>query len=105
MKTYFTDHDMGWSMTRADILEHMREYDIAEIKVIEAIPVTDSKYFTCRAYSDIFVKPPEGEPCGRSCEEYEPRNGKWGICKHYVKVYEEGQAFMLHSDGRMVKII
>ena len=104
MRTYFSEHNVGWSMTKADILEHMREYDIEQIKVIEAIPMTDSDCFLCRAYRELRVKPPEGEPCGKSYEEYEPRNGKWGICKHYGKTYEEGQAFMLHSDGRLIKL-
>ena len=105
MKTYFSKYNDEWSKDIEDILKFMHLNDIEELRVWEGIAITDSQCFSCRAYLAICVKPPEGEPCGRSCEEYEPRNGRWGICKHYGKTYEEGQAYMLHGDGRMVKII
>lgn len=105
MKTYFSEHNEDWSKSIEDIIRFMRLNDIEQMRVWEGVPMTDSDCFSCRAYRAMCVKPPLGEPCGKSCEKYEPRNGKWGICKHYGRVYEEGEGYVLYGDGRLVKTV
>jgi hypothetical protein len=42
--------------------------------------------------------------CGKVCDEYEPRNGKSGCCKHMSFCYEPGREYLLTIDGRLTEI-
>ena len=105
MRRYFSEHNEEWTQPIEDLVRFMESNEIEQMRVWEAIPMTDSEFFSCRAYLKMFVKPPEGDACGWGCKEYEPRNGKWGICRYYGRVYEEGEGYVLRGDGRLVKII
>ncbi len=53
------------------------------------------------AVQEVYLKPPEGEPCGKECGDYEPRNGKSGCCRFRGYCYEAGPEFKLSIDGKL----
>ena len=78
MKYYFQEHD-GDCYTLDYHLDCMKENDIKEMEVFEGIIARGIGYFFCQADHEM------GEVgyCGKMCEDYQPRNGKSGICKHH----------------------
>ena len=56
-------------------------------ELFEAVPVTNTDFFFCKAVGEWGEK----GNCGRDCSDYKPRNGKSGICRHYGRVYEPGE--------------
>ena len=88
-KLYFCHQiDEELCCTLEHFLEEMKERNLTEIKVARARRQTKSPYYFCKAIGECGIKPPEGEPCGSNCCDYQPRNGKSGCCKHYGYVYE-----------------
>jgi len=83
-KNYFKDIDSEYCFPKQYWLDCMKENDLKEMTVIEAVPIRDSDYFFCRAVDEMGEK----GSCGKICPDYEPRNGKSGICKHKGFVYE-----------------
>ena len=79
-----TCHDLDFH------LEEAREEGLQEIELFEAIPDKDKSYFWCKSFSEVCGIGPDFEPCGKSCEDYAPRNGKSGICKHKTHCYTHG---------------
>lgn len=65
---------------------HIKDNDIKEMVITEAkrVKLGQSDYFFCKAVFEIGEK---GD-CGKQCEDYRPRNGKSGICKHFQNVYD-----------------
>ncbi len=60
---------------------------IDELPLHKATKTKVSGYFWCRRY-EIVGEKGQGT-CGRDCPNYNPRNGKSGICKHYsLEFYE-----------------
>ena len=54
-----------------------------EVEVIEAIlDLTGGGVFWCKVYS--FCGDDTSDSCGKQCEEYKPKNGKNGCCKHHT---------------------
>lgn len=63
-----------------------------------------SGMFYCLEYGEIGDKG-EGTCSAECCGGYSPRNGKSGICKHYINpVCETGELFKLTKDGKLIKI-
>lgn len=66
--------------------DYMKENGISEMVVFEAKRETGTGYFFCQEFLEVGEV---GESCGKSCEQYAPRNGKNGRCKHSGYVYEQ----------------
>lgn len=85
-KLYFATLDSEMCHTLDYHLDDAKENGLSEIELYEAIPDNDKEYFFCRAVGECAVK---GD-CGKHCEEYDPRNGKFGICRYKGKCYTPG---------------
>jgi len=83
-KKYFKDMDSEYCFSKQYWLDYMKEFGIEEMTVIEAVPIRNSEFFFCRAVDEMGEK----GSCGKICPDYEPRNGKSGMCKHKGFVYE-----------------
>lgn len=59
-------------------LSDAKSEGLTEIELFEAIPEKVGGMFWCRAV----LEPTEEGYCGKQCEEYEPKNGKSGMCRH-----------------------
>jgi hypothetical protein len=94
-KLYFSDFDEERAHTLDYIIDEMKERG----EVYAAVRDTDKSHFFCRAVQKVCVKPPEGEPCGKECCDYKPRNGKSGCCKFRGFCYEPGEEFKLSIDA------
>lgn len=55
------------------------------LELSEHIIERGTGYFYCSEYDEVG----EVGNCGKRCDEYEPRNGKSGICKHHRPVYDD----------------
>lgn len=103
-KVYFSDIDetYAWFAYPLDcILDEMKDRGLTEIEVSEAERESDPDYFYCKAAGEVFIKPPEGEPCGKECPDYNPRNGKSGCCKFRGYCYTPGKNFILTIGGKL----
>lgn len=86
----------------SEILDRMEdeEWDEAELELAEKDP--DSIY--CRAWGDQGTVEKIDKPCGKHCNRYSPRNGKFGICKYNSTSYTgSNKAFILKKDGTLSK--
>jgi hypothetical protein len=87
-KLYF-EHEHGEDLCYSLdwFIELAKDEGLKEIELFEAEPVQMSDVFWCRA-EHAFT---ETGYCGKSCEDYEPKNGKLGMCRHKGKCgYEVG---------------
>ena len=94
-KYYFQKHDEDCYPLNYHY-DYMRENELAEMEVYEAIRDRNTGVFFCKKHEVIGEI---GETCGvANCDFYEPRNGgKSGICKYHGFTYSQGKA-------RIVKI-
>ena len=65
--------------------EYMKENELTELKLHESKVEIGSDYFWCKHFQEVGIK---GEGCGKSCEKYQPRNGKSGRCRFSAPTYE-----------------
>lgn len=86
------------------LIDEMKERELSEIIVSEAVRELNIDYYFCNAVQKVYVKSPEGEPCGKKCKSYVPRNGKSGCCKHRGFCYEPGKKFILKVNGKIKNI-
>jgi hypothetical protein len=101
-KLYFSDFDDETAYTLDYIVDEMTDNELDECKVSLAIRETKTDYFYCKAVQEVYMKPPDGEPCGKECLDYEPRNGKNGCCKHRGFCYEPSeQKYILKLNGKL----
>jgi hypothetical protein len=85
------------------ILNEMKERGLDVVEVYLAQRELGTNYFFCKA---VWLVSEHGDgfgDCGKSCEIYEPRNGKSGCCKHRGFCYEPGVEFTLTIDGKLIK--
>lgn len=83
-KYYFFNKDDETCYQKESIIDLMKMDGLTEATVIEAKRVKHDGYFYCRENGVVG----ETGECGRICNDYKPRNGKSGICKHYGNLYE-----------------
>jgi hypothetical protein len=102
-KLYFSDFDEEMSYTLDNIIEEMKERELTECKVFEAIRELKTHYFFCKAVQECCDKI-DDNPCGKNCNDYEPRNGKSGCCKHRGFCYIPGNEFKITIDGKLTTI-
>lgn len=91
---FFQKHDEN-CYTLDYHLQYMKDNHIKEMDVYLAKRETKSDYFFCKHFQECGQR---GE-CGKNCEAYSPRNGKTGVCKHFVYTYyKTDQLFTLRID-------
>lgn len=90
MKRYFTPfNDLCYPLT--SIKDIIRDNNLTELEVTEAIPYKDPDYIWCGFNHEIGER---GE-CGKSCSDYAPKNGKSGCCRHLGQLNEEGEKVVI----------
>ena len=85
------------------IVDEMNELELQQVTIAKAVRETNTNYFFCKAVDECILKELD-DPCGKSCTDYEPRNGKNGCCKHRGFCYAPGEEFTLTADGKLNKI-
>lgn len=86
-KYYFSDNDEEMCYTIEAHKDQMRFNKEAERIVYKAIKSSEKGYFYCKSLGEIGERPPSGEPCGKECIMYIPRNGISGCCKSFRTLY------------------
>jgi len=101
-KLYFSEEiNEEMAYTKSYLIDEMRDRELTEIKVSEAIRELKTDYYYCKAIGEVGMRGKDYEPCGKECDLYEPRNGKSGCCRHRGFCYEPGKEFILKIDGRL----
>lgn len=85
------------------IIEIMKDCDIYEKEIYEAVPNNDNKVRMCTCYNEN----DSTLDCGKyRCNNYAPRNGKNGCCKFNHKVeYTAGKTFIVNQKGELTQLI
>ena len=87
MKYYFQEDETRCYLLKYH-LDYMKENDIKEMVVYEAIRETEIGLFYCTFFNETGEV---GEGCGKECKEYKPRNGKSGRCCYSGHFYKQGK--------------
>lgn len=87
MKKYFIEIEDETCGDIEVVKDFMRSNDMVQLDVFEAKRDVGSDFFFCR---DSWEAGEKGY-CGASCNSYEPRNKKNGICIHNAPVYDTGE--------------
>lgn len=89
MKFYFATLDSEIAYPLQYHIETARDNGLDEVELFEAEPYKISGSGFCIAFEAVIEK---GD-CGKSCPDYSPRNGKFGVCKFRSnKLYEPGKS-------------
>lgn len=86
MKYYFLNKDSEMCYTKDHFIDLMKDNDLTEIEVYPAKMVKGESYSWCTELQDA-IETGRGD-CGRSCDDYKPRNGKNGRCRFSKNCYE-----------------
>lgn len=92
---FFENEDADHCYTEAYFQEKMKDEELAEITVLGANKSKEKDFFYCKAIGEVCSMPPDGEPCGQECTDYEPRNGKSGCCRYRSTLFEHGEEVIL----------
>lgn len=95
-KFYFHHNDSEVCYQEDHFQFIMYDEGIDEIEVFEAIPaIIGGGVFWCTEHS--FCGDDSHDSCGRiNCDQYDPRNGKNGRCRHHrIWLYEYGDKVIL----------
>lgn len=87
-KLYIYNEDDMLCISMDAVKERMQDDELTEKTVCEAIVDHDKSYFWCVETQDV-GETGEGT-CGKDCEDYKPRNGKFGVCKWFFRCRMEG---------------
>lgn len=82
MKFYFETEDSEIAYS----IEHFDTVLERPFELFEAVPCKVEGFFWCKAVGECA----EEGSCGKACDDYEPRNGKSGICRHKGRLYDKG---------------
>lgn len=96
-KYYFRDIEDEHCFQKEYWLSEMKAEKLEELDLFEANPTWENDFFYCKAISEVCEK---GE-CGKQCNDYAPRNGNSGCCKHFGKLYEIGEEVTLYINGKI----
>jgi len=91
MKYYFEDIDSEQCFTKDTFIDMMKFNNVKEMEVLEAIKETVSGMIYCKASGSVGEK---GE-CGKQCDDYQPKNGKSGMCRNQGQLYRHGDKVIL----------
>lgn len=77
---------------------------LSQITLYEAVPETVPGFFWCKAY-ELPCKEGEGT-CGRTCQDYAPKNKKWGICSHKCPTfyYNSGEQVVYDVQSGQIRL-
>lgn len=89
-KSYFRTEDDERCYPLDYHLTDAKDEGLTEIELFESIPIRVDGMFWCKAVDEYG----EDGICGRQCEQYEPKNGKSGMCRHKGHFYEHGNKVM-----------
>lgn len=78
-KLYFQTKESEYCQSLESFKNEMKINDVKEMTVYEAVKDDSKDYFFCQAVGEVTEN---NGICGRDCTDYEPRNGKSGICNH-----------------------
>lgn len=87
-KLYIYNQDDQLCIDMDAVKDRMRDDELTEKTVTEAVVDHDKSYFWCLATQDV-GETGEGT-CGKDCKDYKPRNGKFGACEWYFRCRMEG---------------
>jgi hypothetical protein len=91
---YFENEDSEICYNKEYFINEMKENDLYEMEVIEAIRYKSGDTFWCK--NDAIIIDESVLACGKQCNTYEPRNGKSGCCRYHSKyLYEWGEKVTL----------
>ena len=101
-KLYFSEEiNEEMAYTKSYLIDEMKERELPEIKISEAIRELKTDYYFCKAVGEVGMSDKNHEPCGKECKNYDPRNGKNGCCNHRGFCYEPGKKFILKINGKL----
>ncbi len=83
IKYYFQSQSDEICYTLDYHLANAKDEGLAEIELIKAIPEKVGGMFWCKAVDECA----EDGCCGKMCDEYEPKNGKSGMCKYRCNTF------------------
>lgn len=83
---YFQSKESEFCYSAEYFQNEMLENSLAEMTVFKAVPEQVPGAFFCQSFGLVS----EIGHCGRACKSYEPKNGKWGICRHFGSLYSPG---------------
>ena len=102
---YFSNLNPEFAFPISSIINYMKENEITECKINKAIRETNTDYFFCKYNQTVGMKGKGYEPCGKLCENYNPRNNKSGCCKHRGYCYEPSdETYTININGKINKI-
>lgn len=84
-------------------LSHFKEDDIIHL----AIPDKNDDYFWCRAVKEVGINRASTyniSICGNICPDYDPKNGKSGMCRHKGFCYTSSKEKFIKKGNRSLKI-
>lgn len=96
-KYYFENEDAYQCFTKEYFIDEMKENNLDEMKLYEAVRDDDSEFFWCQFEEEAAEK--SETTCGKDCEAYKPRNGKGGICKYKRHLHEFGRELIMKASG------
>ena len=91
---YFKEFDSEMCYTKEYFVSYINEKGLKELEVYEAEKEKCSGVFWCKI--NFFYGDDSAEYCGKQCDNYKPRNGKSGCCKHYTTT--------LYTKGKKIKL-
>lgn len=95
---YFGSEDDEKCYTLDYHIAEARSENLKEVVLFKAEKYTVKDVFWCRSEGEVT----ESGYCGKQCENYEPRNGKSGMCKHRSNIfYQPGErvVFKVHKNS------
>ena len=84
-KKYFRKGDDDCCYELPYHYDYMKEKNLKELELIEASREISTGMFWCNELQEIGNT--NNGSCGKMCDEYKPRNGKNGLCKHWRHPY------------------
>ena len=87
------------------LIKDMKSDGLEKIEIEEVSRDYHSGISYCKKDHEFYEKGYEDYPCGKKCDNYLPRNGKSGCCKHSRFTYSGfGKYFTLHVDGTLEEL-
>ena len=85
-KYYFYDTDSELCYSKESIIDMIKHDGLTEKEVFEAEITYGEDFMYCKYHGQVGEK----GHCGKSCEQYKPRNKISGNCIHTGVLYEKG---------------
>ena len=101
------DLNLGYFYSKKEIRKAMKETNVNKIEIDRACIDHVYETFYCKADATSYpYYADNGERnCGKECDNYSPRNGKSGCCRHMRPSYLGcGEYYTLYANGKMEKL-